>query len=239
MNKFSCRSCITWLQIAVQYVAAGYGHWAYTLRPVATAEAHGRTDRKLLAQYPEIGLSKWARARRKKKGLDNLVLLRWERHQLLLANGREGVTAFAAEPFKHLASAPPVLPMADGLEVRIYRRPGGITVKLTDAALDALWERLELCIGNLGRAQALWRWIDSSFPSWSGIYTQKKVIRRRLVREARAQGNSTWCARHFPIYSRRVPRAVYKDAGPKTVSVEAVAVAHDVPPPTAPPAAAL
>jgi hypothetical protein len=69
-------------QVAVSYVANGY--WFY----VAGCVPHGKdpraVDAKIISRY-DIGLSKWAKARRKQAGLANLQYIRHERFFLILA----------------------------------------------------------------------------------------------------------------------------------------------------------
>ena len=80
-------------QLAVSYVAKGY--WFYVCGVVPERKDPAKTDRKIMAQYG-VGISKWARARKKKAGQANLHYLRHERFWVVIATPGES-PFFAAE----------------------------------------------------------------------------------------------------------------------------------------------
>lgn len=80
-------------QLAVSYVAKGY--WFYVCGVVPERKDPAKTDRKIMAQYG-VGISKWARARKKKAGQANLHYLRHERFWVVIATPGESLF-FAAE----------------------------------------------------------------------------------------------------------------------------------------------
>ena len=80
-------------QLAVSYVAKGY--WFYVCGVVPERKNPAKTDRKIMAQYG-VGISKWARARKKKAGQANLHYLRHERFWVVIATPGES-PFFAAE----------------------------------------------------------------------------------------------------------------------------------------------
>jgi hypothetical protein len=69
-------------QLAVSYIGKGYFFYVRGLIP--EGKDPRAVDEKLIERY-EIGLSKWARARRKHAGLANMQYLRFERFFVLLA----------------------------------------------------------------------------------------------------------------------------------------------------------
>ena len=69
-------------QLAVSYVANGY--WFYVCGVIPERKDPRAIDRKLISRYG-IGISKWARARRKVAGLANLHYLRHGRFFVLIA----------------------------------------------------------------------------------------------------------------------------------------------------------
>jgi len=69
-------------QLAVSYVAHGY--WFYVTGFVPEGKDPAAIDRKLIDRY-QIGLSKWAKARRKQNGAANLQYIRHGRFFVLLA----------------------------------------------------------------------------------------------------------------------------------------------------------
>ena len=89
--------------LAVAYL--GHGHWFYITGKVPEGKDPAAVDRKLLDKYG-IGVSKWARARRKRSGLANCHYLRFDRFFVLLASyGRHPF--FEGEPgFKDARQEP-------------------------------------------------------------------------------------------------------------------------------------
>lgn len=73
-------------QLAVSYLKNGY--WFYVAGEIPAHKDPKNTDRKIIEQY-DIGLSKWARARRKKTGRANLQYLRHGRFYVILATHGE------------------------------------------------------------------------------------------------------------------------------------------------------
>jgi hypothetical protein len=73
-------------QLAVSYI--GHGYWFYVTGEIPSRKDPAATDRKLIDHYG-IGISKWARARRKRAGLANLHYLRHDRFFVLLASKGE------------------------------------------------------------------------------------------------------------------------------------------------------
>lgn len=81
-------------QLATNYVANGY--WWYVAGKVPERKDPSAVDAKLLERYG-IGISKWARSRRKQAGLGNVQYLRYGRFFVLLAtSGQHPV--FEQEP---------------------------------------------------------------------------------------------------------------------------------------------
>ena len=69
-------------QLAVCYVGRGY--WFYVTGFIPPEKDPESVDRKLIDQY-DIGISKWARARRKQAGVASIQYLRYRRFFVLLA----------------------------------------------------------------------------------------------------------------------------------------------------------
>lgn len=79
-------------QLAVSYI--GHGYVFYVTGVIPEKKDPAATDKKLIERYG-IGISKWARARRKRAGLANVHYLRHERFFVLLAS--KGEHRFFAE----------------------------------------------------------------------------------------------------------------------------------------------
>lgn len=81
-------------QLAANYVANGY--WWYVAGKIPERKDPQAIDEKLLDRYG-IGISKWARARRKQSGLGNVQYLRHGRFFVLVATSGEH-SVFLEEP---------------------------------------------------------------------------------------------------------------------------------------------
>jgi hypothetical protein len=79
-------------QLAVSFIGKGY--FFYVAGSIPKGKDPRSVDRKLIDRY-DIGISKWARARRKQAGIANLRYLRFERFFVLLAT--HGVHPFFQE----------------------------------------------------------------------------------------------------------------------------------------------
>src|SRR5438105_2482186 len=73
-------------QLAVSYLKNRY--WFYVPGEVPDGKDPKAVDEKLLVRY-EIDMSKWAKARRKRRGIAKLQYLRFERTFVLLATAGE------------------------------------------------------------------------------------------------------------------------------------------------------
>lgn len=89
-------------QLAVSYVGGGF--WFYVTGAIPEGKDPVKTDEKLLRRY-QIGISKWARARRKKAGLGNVHYLRHGRLFVLLAS-HGAHRFFLDEDFRDCRRAP-------------------------------------------------------------------------------------------------------------------------------------
>jgi len=69
-------------QLAVCYVGRGY--WFYVAGCIPKGKDPHAVDQKLIDRY-QIGISKWAKARRKQAGFANLQYIRFERFFIILA----------------------------------------------------------------------------------------------------------------------------------------------------------
>jgi len=89
--------------LAIAYI--NHGYWYYVTGEIPERKDPAKTDQKILEQY-DIGISKWARARRKKAGLANLQYLRYQRFFVILATSGKHVF-FENEPnFKDVRKEP-------------------------------------------------------------------------------------------------------------------------------------
>src|SRR5882757_1222449 len=75
-------------QLACNLINKGY--WYYVVGEVPARKAPGAIDQKLIDLY-KLDQSKWARARRKAKGLANVAYLRYHRFFVLVATQGEHI----------------------------------------------------------------------------------------------------------------------------------------------------
>jgi hypothetical protein len=73
-------------QLAISYI--GHGYWFYVTGIIPVRKDPRRVDEKLLEQY-DAGLSRWARARRKRSALANVHYMRHGRFFVLIASRGE------------------------------------------------------------------------------------------------------------------------------------------------------
>ena len=107
-------------QLAVCYVRHGY--WFYVSGEFPAHKVPEKTDRKLIEQY-EIGISKWARARRKKAGGANLHYLRFDRFYVIIAT--HGIHPFFEAEAKRLKDIRETPIQFAGYAIGYRRQHGG------------------------------------------------------------------------------------------------------------------
>jgi hypothetical protein len=90
-------------QLAVAYL--GHGYWFYVTGHVPSGKDPRAVDTKLLEKYG-IGISKWARARRKRSGLANCHYLRFDHFFVLLASYGQHPFFEGEEHFKDARQEP-------------------------------------------------------------------------------------------------------------------------------------
>ena len=73
-------------QLAISYI--GHGYWYYVTGMIPDDKDRNDVDVKLIERYG-CGISKWARARRRRAGLANVHYIRYESFFVLIASGGE------------------------------------------------------------------------------------------------------------------------------------------------------
>lgn len=81
-------------QLATGYIGHGYRY--YAVRRIPEGKDPRKVDEKLIDLY-ELGISKWARARRKRAGLANVQYLRYGSFAVLIASPPTGAHTFFHE----------------------------------------------------------------------------------------------------------------------------------------------
>ncbi len=107
-------------QLAVSYLANGY--WFYVTGEIPAHKEPTKTDRKIIEQYG-VGISKWARARRKKAGLANVQYLRLEHFYVILAT--RGAHVFFEREKARLKDARETPIKVAGYSISFRRSRGG------------------------------------------------------------------------------------------------------------------
>lgn len=91
-------------QLAVAYITHGY--WFYVAGEIPEGKDPAAVDAKLIDRYG-IAISKWARCRRKKRGLANMQYLRYGRFFMLLATtGRHDFFELERASFRDVRRVP-------------------------------------------------------------------------------------------------------------------------------------
>ena len=185
-------------QLAVSYIGKGYFFYVRGLIP--EGKDPRAVDEKLIERY-EIGLSKWARARRKHAGLANMQYLRFERFFVLLAT--HGRHRFFEEEKNSIRDARRNPVRFSGYAVSY--RAGHPHVRIEEEEYRNLKAYfLELCIH---------RSVDALTREFSRLpFEPYAPIRRQLLRILRAVNRTRLAAGYEPVPKSclRLKRRIYR-----------------------------
>lgn len=178
------------LQELVRRFGFGYLSYSLTLYPLKKEAKWQKIDEKLVNKYPILGLNKYQRARRKRQGLLNGMVLRYRQFLVIqVTKGKDDLGIKVEERFRDLRDTRLVLPdLYRDLSFRIgWKNNQKITVFIEKGRwreIKAYWFE-KAAKATRASIENEWREFDRLAPSWSGIYGQK-VILRQLIRD-RAQ----------------------------------------------------
>jgi len=174
------------VQYVVYLVSRGYYFYHITYFPLKKKDKFEEIDRKLIGKYKTY-LSKFQRYRRKAKGLANFAYVRWHNIAIILHTPgeiEEGIVY--DDQFHDIRERPLEIKVSDLTALVIRIIDGRVTVRLSRETYEGLRIVLYETAKTKDKQLMLneFRKIDA-FPSWAGIFEQKKNLARYLVKQAR------------------------------------------------------
>lgn len=212
MKRFADDNALGLLQyLSANLVARGYVRHLHTRLPEGKAERWSTIMDKICKKYVNargdaiFNLSRDQRARRKREGLLNAVLLSWRDNLYLLAtDGRDDVGLLEGETLRPWPSSRIVVPASANFTYEILRRQGKTTVALTRdcfVAKIAFFEDHALH-ANLDEVLQAFSFDDRLIPAYAGCLTQKRKLVNQILRSARTAGKR-WDRDAFTITAKR------------------------------------
>ena len=185
-------------QLAVQYLTHGY--FFYVAGNVPEGKDPSQIDRKLIARY-DVGLSKWAKARRRAKGEASVQYLRFGRFFLLVAtHGRHPLFLEERRVLRDARKAPILF-----AGYSISHRGGHAHVRIAKVELDFLKADLER-VSLLWPKERLESWFLSlPFDPYAPVRAQVLSLFRAVNRRRRTAGLSP-----IEIECVRMRRRIYR-----------------------------
>jgi len=182
--KYLCANWQGFLQMIVYLCSRGYNFYCLTLFPIKKKQKWEAVDKKLIERY-RCNLSKFQKARKKKKGVANFAYLRWENHSLIMHT--KGIIEVKVEDqFKDVKKIPILIRVSDNIEIKVYNDDGKYTCRLSKDSYrglkSVLWDIAKT--KNLTKIKKEWDKLNG-LPTYSGILEQKKLLRKYLVKQAR------------------------------------------------------
>ena len=191
-------------QVAVSYVLHGYFHYVTGVVPQGTDP--GELDSKIILRY-RLDESKWARARRRRRGEAAMQYIRFRRVFMLLATGGEGGQSTFEPNLRDIREVPVRL---FGYQISCYRRAGGrwhpsVRVERASWRRVVRWFRCRALSWDAGGLEA---WINrlpfAPFAPVRGQVVALVVAMNRRRKRASLQLLCTKCVRR-----KRKPVRVY------------------------------
>jgi len=144
-------------------------------------------DQKLIERY-KADLSKFQRARKKKKGIMNFLYIRWSMHSVILhSKGILDPEIEIQDPFKDIRKDPLEIKISEDISMSIYKTDQkGFSVKLSKET----YKGFKAVIWDSARTQnkdiLLKEWAKlNGIPSWKGVIEQKKRLAKYALKQGR------------------------------------------------------
>jgi len=172
------------LQEIVRRFGHGYQLYSLTIYPLKKKDKWLQIDQKILSKYPILGLSKYQRARRKRAGKLNAMMIRYNRYMLIqITLGKDDINITQEETFVDINRQKLILSNLYGsLSFRVGKKNNKITVWFAKdywRDLKSHWaEKASKATPEAVREE--WQKMDQACPSWAGV-THQKVILRTLI----------------------------------------------------------
>jgi hypothetical protein len=198
------------IQQLVRYVSLGYRY--YVASEIPAGKDPAEVDKKLIERYG-IGISKWARCRRKRAGLGNLQYLRFERFFVLL--GTEGEHVFFRREKGVLRDIRETPLCFGGYEVRSVLCPDGrwhASARISDEKYRELRAYFLEMAPRLSLSAVASEIQTLPFEPWGPVRAQFHRLRREAERARRAAGFRDRVPRSC-VRERRRPIRAFKGGG--------------------------
>jgi hypothetical protein len=175
------------VQEIVAYV--GHGNYWYCRIEYPTKKRHvfGEIDRKLIRKY-EAGLSKFARARRKRAGFASFVFLRWDRCALILRNkGELPEDLYANDPdvFCDIRETPLRINASENISL-VINHHGKVRVRMSRETYAGFKAAIiNAATARNGSLMVFEHNLANGLPSYEGIIEQRRRLQNYTIDLAR------------------------------------------------------
>ncbi|RMD60147.1 hypothetical protein D6833_10305 [Candidatus Parcubacteria bacterium] len=174
-----------WLQQIVLLASKGYRYYHLTEYPERKRDRWSRIDAKLIAKY-QANRPAWEVYRKKKRGLANFKVVRWEQWCVILQSPGRFPDLEDPDRFQDMQAVPLLLQISERVAVKVQVVPQGVDVRLSrDTYRNIKAELAELCVRK--QVSTLLQSFHklNGFPAYRGINEQRKQLREFVIREAK------------------------------------------------------
>jgi len=185
--KYLATSWQGFLQFLVYAFGRGYFWYCHTVFPERKKSKWESIDQKLIERY-KADLSKFQRARKKKKGIMNFLYIRWSMHSVILhSKGVLDPEIEIQDPFKDIRKNPLEIKISEDISMSIYKTDQkGFSVKLSKET----YKGFKAVIWDSAKTQnkdiLLKEWAKlNGIPSWKGVIEQKKRLAKYALKQGR------------------------------------------------------
>jgi hypothetical protein len=206
----------TWqayLQQIVDLLNKGYWFYCKVQYPLNKMSKWQDIDKKLIAKY-DANADKWVNYFRKRNGMANFRVLRWQNQAVILhtlgaveANCEES----AVDSFQFVKDFPLIVEVSDNIAFKVL-----VTHKVEVFFERSCYRNLKASLSELCQKRVKNMVISrfnylNNIPSYSGIVEQKRSLLRFVIKELRRyQVPVNW--KDFSFYTGRKVYKVYSDA---------------------------
>lgn len=220
-TKYLNYETVSWqgfIQMIVYLAGTGYYHWHLIYLPESKKEKWPAIDKKLITKYG-MDISKFTRRDRKKRKFANFYYLRWENVVLLLHTDGEILDAVikkiekqndTIDQFFDIRKTRLSFKIGDYTSFDIYYEKGKIGVKLSKECYRKFKDHL-YDVAHSKNPIAMKKAFEriNGYPSWAGVYAQKKMLAKFLVSQAK-KNNVKLSTKDLRIISKRIVYKVFK-----------------------------
>lgn len=190
--------CATWQGLIQELVyLVGRGYYFYCIVPLnfkKCGKNWAKTDKKLIKKY-EMNISKFQRARKKKKGKSNFYYLRWQHVAIMLHTAGDVDSTVYNDRFLDLRERQKkiVLKISDLIWLQINLgapkndNKRHIEVRLYKDSYNGFKDNLERVI-QLKNKEMIFNEFNkiNGIPAWAGIIKQKQLLYNFMLRKCKS-----------------------------------------------------